>query len=126
MTVSPGRSSGRSAEVRTPRSDRGLPGRNVRDENWRNGLRVLALSPGAAQTEFFDVAGQEAASGVRRLQTPREVVATALNTLDRRNPPPSIAVGRTNRAMLALTGLVGRRRSVMFMGALTDRAAGAA
>ncbi|MFI7413946.1 SDR family NAD(P)-dependent oxidoreductase [Streptomyces sp. NPDC049627] len=92
-------------------------------ENRRNGLRVLALSPGAAQTEFFDIAGQEAASGAQRLQTPQEVVATALNTLDRRNPPPSIAVGRMNRAMLALTGLASRRRSVMFMGAMTDRAA---
>ena len=91
-------------------------------ENQRNGLHVLALSPSATETEFFDVAGQEAASGAQRLQAPQEVVATALETLDRRNPPPSIAVGRMNRAMLAMTGLASRRRAVSFMGAMTDRA----
>ncbi|WP_409461918.1 SDR family NAD(P)-dependent oxidoreductase [Amycolatopsis sp. GA6-003] len=82
------------------------------------GLRVLALSPGATGTEFFDTAGAEAASG-RRLQTPRQVVETALRALDRRNPPPSIAVGRANRLMLGLGRLASRKRSVMLMGRLT-------
>ncbi|ROS38461.1 SDR family NAD(P)-dependent oxidoreductase [Amycolatopsis thermoflava] len=86
------------------------------------GLHVLALSPGATGTEFFDTAGTEAAGG-QRLQTPRQVVETALRALDRRNPPPSIAVGRTNRLMLTLGRLASRKRSVMLMGRLTASAA---
>lgn len=87
-------------------------------EHRRSGLRVLALSPGATQTEFFDVAGQEAASGAR-MHTPELVVRTALRTLDRRNPPPSIAVGRLNRLMAGMTRLASRRLAVTAMGALT-------
>jgi short-subunit dehydrogenase len=70
-------------------------------EHRGTGLRVLALSPGATETEFFDTAGPEAAAA-RRLQTPREVVETAL---------------------LALGRLAGRKRSVMLMGRLTASAA---
>lgn len=89
-------------------------------EEYRGtGLRVLTLSPGAAETEFFDIAGPEAAGGRRRLQTPRQVVDTALRTLDRRDPPPSIAVGRANRLVLVLGRLASRRRSVRLMGRLT-------
>lgn len=87
-------------------------------EHRRTGLRVLALSPGATSTEFFDVAGPEAAGGAR-LHTPELVVRTALRTLDRRNPPPSIAVGRVNRMMVALSRLASRRQAVLAMGAMT-------
>jgi short-subunit dehydrogenase len=86
-------------------------------EHRRGGLRVLALSPGATNTEFFDVAGPQAAAGAR-LHTPELVVETALRTLDRRNPPPSIAVGRTNRALAALSRLFTRRQAVLAMGAM--------
>jgi uncharacterized protein len=86
-------------------------------EHRRDGLRVLALSPGATDTEFFDVAGPEAAAGAR-LHTPELVVRTALRTLDRRNPPPSIAVGRMNRLLAALSRLFTRRQAVLAMGAL--------
>ncbi|MER7499584.1 SDR family oxidoreductase [Nonomuraea pusilla] len=91
-------------------------------EHRDTGLRVLALSPSATRTEFFDTAGSQAAGG-RRLQTPQQVVETALRTLDRRNPPPSIAVGTINRMLLALSRLASRRQSVMRMGALTARTA---
>ncbi|CRK61690.1 short-chain dehydrogenase/reductase SDR [Alloactinosynnema sp. L-07] len=91
-------------------------------EHRGTGLRVLALSPGATRTEFFDIAGPQAATG-GRLHTPDRVVETALRTLDRRDPPPSIAVGRTNRLMATLGRLASRRRSVMLMGALTARSA---
>ncbi|MGW4213075.1 SDR family NAD(P)-dependent oxidoreductase [Lentzea sp. NPDC004789] len=89
-------------------------------EHRRTGLRVLALSPGATSTEFFDVAGPQAAGGAR-LHTPELVVRTALRTLDRRNPPPSIAVGRANRTMVAVSRLASRRQAVRAMGAMTGR-----
>ncbi|WP_086663517.1 SDR family NAD(P)-dependent oxidoreductase [Lentzea kentuckyensis] len=87
-------------------------------EHRRGGLRVLALSPGATQTEFFDVAGPEAAAGARMHQ-PELVVRTALRTLDRRNPPPSVAVGRLNRLLAGMSRLASRRLAVTAMGALT-------
>ncbi|GAA3667518.1 SDR family oxidoreductase [Lentzea roselyniae] len=86
-------------------------------EHRRSGLRVLALSPGATRTEFFDVAGPEAAAGAR-MHSPELVVETALRTLGRRNPPPSVAVGRLNRLLLTLSRLLNRRLAVMAMGAL--------
>ncbi|MET8757810.1 SDR family oxidoreductase [Lentzea sp. NPDC004782] len=89
-------------------------------EHRRTGLRVLALSPGATSTEFFDVAGPEAAAGAR-MHTPELVVRTALRTLDRRNPPPSIAVGRANRMVVAVSRLASRRQAVRAMGVMTGR-----
>jgi short-subunit dehydrogenase len=89
-------------------------------EHRRTGLRVLALSPGATSTEFFDVAGPQAAGGAR-MHTPELVVRTALRTLDRRNPPPSIAVGRANRMMVAVSRLASRRQAVRAMGVMTGR-----
>ena len=60
-------------------------------------------------------------AGGLRLQTPQQVVETALRVLERRNPPPSIAVGRMNRLVLSMTRLASRRRTVMMMGALSAR-----
>lgn len=82
-------------------------------------LKVLALSPGATQTEFFDVAGTSDAAGGARLQTPETVVAAAIRVLGTRNPPPSIAVGRGSRAFLAVAKLLTRRRLTMTIGSLT-------
>lgn len=45
------------------------------------GLRVLAVSPGATKTEFFDVVGSEEAS-VGRKQTSAQVIDTAFRALD--------------------------------------------
>ncbi|MCZ2822631.1 SDR family NAD(P)-dependent oxidoreductase [Modestobacter sp. VKM Ac-2977] len=92
-------------------------------ESRDSGLRVLALSPGATDTEFFDVVGNDAADGGRPRQSPQEVVATAFRALDRRNPPPSVAVGRANRASVRAVRLLTRRRAVLLMAAITGRAA---
>ena len=51
------------------------------EEYRTRGLRVLALCPGATETPFFDVAGEEASVGRRR--TPEQVVATGLRALER-------------------------------------------
>lgn len=93
-------------------------------ESRDSGLRVLALSPGATDTEFFDVVGNDAADGGRGRQSPQEVVATAFRALDRRTPPPSVAVGRANRATLPVVRLLTRRRAVLLMASITGRAAG--
>jgi len=88
-------------------------------ESLGTGLKVIALSPGATDTEFFDVIGTKDAAGGTRLQTPQQVVHTALRALDRRNPPPSIAVGALNRAALWAQRLVSRRRTVLTLAAMT-------
>ncbi|MFC9560042.1 SDR family NAD(P)-dependent oxidoreductase [Agromyces sp. NPDC056965] len=64
-------------------------------ETRESSLRVLALSPGATSTEFFDVVGTRDAA-VGRFQTPEQVVALTLNRLDRLRPPASVVSGRAN------------------------------
>ncbi|KJK60006.1 SDR family NAD(P)-dependent oxidoreductase [Saccharothrix sp. ST-888] len=83
------------------------------EESRDTGLRVLALSPGATRTEFFDVAGTEQAAGGTRLASPVDVVRTALAALDRRNPPPSVIAGRVNRVMAFLARRLATRRQVI-------------
>ncbi|MBL1100986.1 hypothetical protein [Streptomyces coffeae] len=90
---------------------------------WREsrgtGLRVIALSPGATSTEFFDVIGTNAAYGGSRRQFPGEVVATALRSLDGRTPLPSVVSGRLNRVRASLGRGFSRRRAVLLMGSMT-------
>ncbi|WP_369777503.1 SDR family NAD(P)-dependent oxidoreductase [Streptomyces sp. R33] len=81
-------------------------------ESRGNGLRVLALSPGATRTEFFDVVGTEDAASGTKMQTSEEVVRTALKALDRKNPPPSVVSGALNRIM-TLSGRFASRRTVV-------------
>jgi short-subunit dehydrogenase len=84
-----------------------------------SGLRVLALSPGATRTEFFDIAGADARVGA--FQTPEQVVRLALTTLDRRNPPPSIISGASNRATTFAGRLLSRRGVANLTGRITSR-----
>ncbi|MGW1813921.1 SDR family NAD(P)-dependent oxidoreductase [Streptomyces sp. NPDC002125] len=86
-------------------------------ESRGTGLRVLALSPGATETEFFDAVGTDVAGAAAR-QSPQEVVAEALRVLDRRTPPPSAVTGRRNRVMAGASRLVSRRRGVLAMGSM--------
>ncbi len=88
-------------------------------ESKGSGLRVLALSPGATKTEFFDIAGADARVGA--FQTPEQVVRLALTTLDRRSPPPSIISGAANRATTILSRLISRRGVANLTGRITAR-----
>ncbi|MCF3128832.1 SDR family NAD(P)-dependent oxidoreductase [Streptomyces olivochromogenes] len=83
------------------------------EESRGTGLRVLALSPGATRTEFFDVVGTDRAAGGTKLASPVDVVHTALTALDRRNPPPSVIAGRMNRVMAVLARRLATRRQVI-------------
>lgn len=90
------------------------------EEARGTGLRVLAISPGAMQTEFFDAAGSQSADYGLKRATPQEVVKIALDTLDRRSGPPSMI---TNGRTLAVVGrFLSRRRVVRFMGSAQRRA----
>lgn len=53
--------------------------RSVWGEQLNSGVKVLAVCPGATDTPFFDIAGENAAVGSRR--TPGQVVTTALKAL---------------------------------------------
>ncbi|WP_456845859.1 SDR family NAD(P)-dependent oxidoreductase [Cellulomonas sp. P5_C6] len=80
-----------------------------------SGLRVLALSPGATRTEFFDVAGRDAQLG--RMQEAADVVGLAMRALDRRRTPASIVSGRTNRLTATFARISPRRVTL----AVSDR-----
>jgi short-subunit dehydrogenase len=77
-------------------------------ETRNTGLRVLALSPGSTATEFFEIAGAEEIAG-RGMQSPAQVVDTALRSLDRRRTPPSVVSGAANAIAATLAGIVPRR-----------------
>jgi short-subunit dehydrogenase len=86
-------------------------------EARQHGLRVIALCPGATETEFFDVAGPKARAG--RVQSASTVVRTALRALDRRNPPPSVVTGFTNVAATIAERLMPRRALIGAVGRVT-------
>jgi short-subunit dehydrogenase len=89
------------------------------EENRDTGLRVLAVCPGATQTEFYDTAGSQSADYGTKRATPADVVRTALDTLDRRSAPPSVI---TNGRPLALASkFLPRRLIVRFMGRMARR-----
>ncbi|MCS7482502.1 SDR family NAD(P)-dependent oxidoreductase [Umezawaea endophytica] len=90
------------------------------EESRGSGLRVMAFSPGATRTEFFDVVGTEDAAGGTTLRSPVEVVENALAALGRKRTPPSMASGRMNRVVAAVMHRVlPRRRIVQIMGRMT-------
>jgi uncharacterized protein len=82
-------------------------------------LRVLCLSPGLTSTEFLDVAGEGAAGGTTAMQTPEQVVATALRALDGRSTP-SVVSGGLNRVTSELHRLLPRRAGVRTVARLTS------
>ena len=74
-------------------------------ESKGTGVRVLALCPGATETEFFARAGEEFMT--RGRQTPQQVVDTALKALDKSTP--TVISGLVNTAMAVSTRFLPRR-----------------
>lgn len=62
-------------------------------ETEHTNVRALALCPGATATEFFDIAGSEAATGP--MASPADVIAEAFAALGKRKP--SVIHGRNNK-----------------------------
>ncbi|MGN7253477.1 MULTISPECIES: SDR family NAD(P)-dependent oxidoreductase [unclassified Arthrobacter] len=90
------------------------------EEARGTGLRVLAVCPGAMETEFFDAAGSQSADYGTARATPKDVVRIALETLDRRSAPPSVITN--GRALALASKLLTRRQIVRFMGGIQRRA----
>jgi short-subunit dehydrogenase len=67
-------------------------------ETRHTGVKVLAVCPGATDTEFFDTAGEDAAVGTRR--SPDSVVDSALRALARNRP--TVVDGRANAFVAAV------------------------
>jgi short-subunit dehydrogenase len=86
-------------------------------ETRATGLKVTALCPGPASTEFFDVAKNEDAA-VGAFETAEQVVQTAFAALDRRHTPPSTVSGLMNRVQAAAVGFVPRSLVVRAVGRL--------
>jgi short-subunit dehydrogenase len=84
-------------------------------ESLNSGLSVLALSPGATRTEFFQVAGNKA---VGRFQTPARVVDIAFNRLDRNKTPASVVTGLSNYLTARMTGFLPRALVLAMSGRL--------
>src|SRR6478735_7869583 len=83
-------------------------------ETKGSGLGVIAVSPGATRTEFFDVTGADAAVG--RFKTPAQVVALTLRKLDRDDVPPSVVSGRANALSAWAAGVMPRRLTLAVSG----------
>lgn len=90
------------------------------EETRNTDLRVLAICPGAMESEFYEAAGSQSADyGARRI-APEKVVQIALKTLDGRSARPSVI---TNGRPIAIASkFLSRRQVVRFMGATQRRA----
>ncbi|WBU38810.1 SDR family NAD(P)-dependent oxidoreductase [Homoserinibacter sp. YIM 151385] len=69
-----------------------------------SGVTVMAVSPGPTATAFYSTSGTTE-KGVR-FQTPDQVVTTALDALQRKNPPVSVISGTRNRWTKRLVGVL--------------------
>lgn len=77
-------------------------------ENRKTGVRILALCPGATQTEFFDRTGERFMTDGRQSAT--EVVDTALAALDKSSPT---VVSGVRNAILAMGYRVAPRKLLL-------------
>lgn len=82
------------------------------EENRPHGIKVMALCPGATETNFFDVAGGR--PPFRSMQEPEQVVRTALSALERGQS--YVISGWTNYFVAQSERLVPRSLIARFIG----------
>ncbi|MEO5535331.1 MAG: SDR family oxidoreductase [Pseudolysinimonas sp.] len=87
-------------------------------ESRHSGLRVLALCPGATETEFFDVAGNGERFGFNR-DTAANVVKRAMKALDKRNGRGSLISGAGNAFGAVAVRMLPRGLATAMAGRLT-------
>ncbi len=80
------------------------------EEYRKQGVRILALCPGATKTPFFDIASEEAAVGRKR--TVEQVIATGLRAFERGR---SIVIDGANNSLLAQSSRLAPRALVARM-----------
>lgn len=81
-------------------------------ENRDRGVRILALCPGATETEFFNVTGSDAASG-RKLASPIDVVKTGFRGIEKKRS--YIIAGKLNYWASQGSRLLPRKQVVTLM-----------
>lgn len=69
-------------------------------ETKNTGVRVLAVSPGATATSFFDVAGAKPSTTLAPIS---HVIDATFKALDSAKSSPSVIVGGRNRALAAVS-----------------------
>lgn len=85
------------------------------------GVTVFAVCPGATATEFTSSMGPDAAVlTAGKLRGPDNVVTTALNHLESRDPGPVVIDGRANRLGVAASRLLSRRQAARTMARVFD------
>ena len=84
------------------------------ETNGRN-VRVLAVSPGATETEFFKVAEANPAGALAPVS---DVIYATFKTLDRKKSGPSIVVGAQNRLMARISRMLPQKAVIKVAGKL--------
>ena len=69
-------------------------------ETNHTNVRILAVSPGATETEFFDVAGAKPSGALAPVS---QVIDATFKALDAKKSVPSVVAGGRNRAMAGVS-----------------------
>lgn len=75
-------------------------------ETKETGVRVLAVSPGATATSFFDVAGAKPSTALAPVS---DVISTTFKALDAKKSKPSVIVGGRNARLAGLSKLMPKK-----------------